>query len=353
MNLNFILEKEILACFILHKKMHNEEESITNIKSKLYNSNDLGYKILIGEVIPNLDEKEQKEYENLFNELMSTKIFENIYSEYSSYSKEEVALYILRCVIYSDDLEVDKLRDELWEKYNNAYKRLMTDYSNNPIVLLKDNNVVKTVNEFIKTPEFNKLYEETITYSNYLKELFENNKDMLNQYLQRVLKMDFNLAVNVYISHPNAYTGYAFDDDKIAWGHFKGVDNPNYNIVYLTHEFLHCLIPYEKDKDEMHHEINHCIVELTADYELWSLLNKKSTINEGHEELKKYKKFIYPYWLKYIGLDEEDLKLRLQRDNININDIPIIIDDLSKLNIKEFIDYCYEQYMKKSNDKTR
>lgn len=51
MNLNFILDENYLAYFILNRKMHNESKQIENIKNMFRSNNDIGYKKILEEDI--------------------------------------------------------------------------------------------------------------------------------------------------------------------------------------------------------------------------------------------------------------------------------------------------------------
>ena len=74
------------------------------------------------------------------------------------------------------------------------------------------------------------------------------------------------------------------------------------------------------------------------------MLEGRSTLKEGHSYLEEYKKFLYPYWLKYIGLDDNSIKSRLEKDTVNnLNEIGN--DDISNMNIEEFIKYGSNKYL--------
>lgn len=271
MNLDFILDEDYLAYFILYKKMHKESKVIEDIKNKLFSNNGLGAKKLLeGEIL-------------------------------------DASIY------------------------------------------LKDNDIKKIVDKFKNTAEFNKLYKETEIYLNKVKKYWVENKDIINNYLKRILRIDFDIKATVYITHPDTCEGYSFGDNKIVWGHYLGVEDSNYNIVYLTHEWLHCLLPFTNDDTDIDCYIKHTTIELISDYELYSLLKKESTLKEGHPYLKEYKKFMYPYWLKYIGLNDNEIRERLQRDNV---DELVNTEDnyLKNMNIKDFISFCTNEYLKENKE---
>ena len=341
MNLNFILDENYLAYYILSKKMYNESDKISSIKEALLKNNDLGYKKILNQEI--LDTKIYLNDNNIkiiIEELIQTKIFNQIYQSYNNESKEKIAIKLLLGYVKNNNIELEQAKDALWAKYMDAYKKLLNMNSYNPTNYLSDKDVMNTINNLKNTKEFKKLYEETKDYTNSIKKSWHENQDMINDYLKNILKIEFNIHLNVYISHPNCYEGFSFGDNNIAWGHFKGIDEPNYNLTYLIHEGLHHIIPFNNNDNELTCNIKHSIIELASDYELYSLLKKESTINEGHQHLNEYKRIIYPYWLRYIGLNNKEIVERQERDSIyNDNYIEDETINIKKININEFINY--------------
>ena len=331
MKLDFILDEDYLAFFILQKKMYNESKELEEIKAKL--DSDLGYKKILGEESLNpIVYLKDDNIKKLVDEFMSTSKFNEIYKLYEGKNKESLAIAILNNTIFIEDNELFDIKNDLWDKYTDGYSALLSMNSFNVSTFLLDEDVKRVINNFKNTDEFKKLYKETKLYLESVKKYWQNNKEKINDYLKSILKMSFNKEVVVYITHPNTCEGYSFGDNKIVWGHYKGINNPNYNLIYLTHEWLHSLLPFTSEDTEIDCYIKHAIIELIADYELCSMLEGNSTLSVGHSYLGEYKKFLYPYWLKYIDHD----------------------NNISDMNIEEFIKYCSERYLKIVNcDVTR
>lgn len=353
MNFNFILDEDYISLYILSTKMYNESEEIKSIKDKLLNYNDLGYKKILGEEL--LDSSiylEDNNIKKLIDNFINTDKFNQIYRNYNNDFKENIAIKILKGYIKIDDIELEKVKDCLWKKYMDSYRKLLKMDSFNPTIILLDKNVINTINYLKSTNEFKKLYEETELYLENVKRYWKENKDNINKYLKCILKVNINTHLDVYISHPNCYEGYSFGDNKIAWGHYKGIEDPNYNLVYLVHEGLHHILPFEDNDSELVCNIKHSIIELASDYELYSLLKGESTLKDGHSYLEEYKEFIYPYWLKYIGLDNNQIQERIQRDNIN-KLIEVEDNNISNMNINEFVSFCTSKYLNAFKNRKR
>lgn len=347
MSFEFILDENYLAFFILYKKMYNENKEITNIKNKLYSEHNLGYKKILEEELidPSIYLKDEN-IKKLIDDFIQSNEFNEIYKSYDNISKEEFAIKILKNKILPNDSSLDIIKNELWFKHMEGYRTLLNMNFLNIEIFLLDEDIKKLIKSFKETVEFKQLYKETEIYLDNVKKSWEENESSINQYLKRILKIDYNIKLMAYISHPNNYEGYSFDNDKIAWGHYIGINNQNYNLTYLVHEGLHCLLPFEDSDTEISSSIKHAIIELIADYELYSSLSGKSTLKEGHQELQDFRMFIYPYWLKYIDLDDYQIIQRLERDSIDLSVFHNIENiDLSHMNIQEFIDFCNKTYL--------
>lgn len=354
MDFEFVLDENYLAFFILNTKMYNESKEMENIKNKLYLDNDLGYKKILEELL--LDSSIYLKDNNiklLIENFITTDKFKEIYKLHSNESKELVAIKILKNIININDSDLEELKDDLWYKYKDGYWKLLNMNAYNPSIFMLDEDVIKTINSFKETDEFKILYDETRVYYQKVKKDWEGNKSKINNYLKNILKMNINIRPIVYISHPNTYKGFSFDNNKIAWGHYKGLEDPNYNLTYLVHEGLHSLLPFDKEETEMQSNIKHTIIEFVSDYELYSWLKGESTLNEGHPYLNEYRKFIYPYWLMYIGLNSGQIKERLVKDSVNSNELRNIEQiDILNMNIQDFIQFCTEKYLINQNDLT-
>lgn len=350
MDFKFVLDEKNIAFNILERKMHDETIEVANYRNIL--GNDIGYQKIIGkELIETSIYLQDEGINKLIKEFISTKEFESIHLSYPKTSKEEIAIKLLNNMIVNDDENLDKEKDILWDKYRDSYKKIFN--ISFPIMncYLQDIDITKTINNFINTKTFKKLYSETKEYKNMVEKSWQQNKANINTYLNDVLKTKIGKEIPVYIQHPNTCNGYNLDN-KIIWGHYKGIEDLNYNLCYLVHEGLHTLIPFTKQDTDISISIKHSIIELISDYELYSKLTNKSTIKEGHPYLEEYKKILYPYWLNYIGLSEAEQVERAIKDNVK--NIQIVNNPkLKDQNIYEFIECCINNYHKLEEQKIK
>lgn len=341
MNFDFILNKNYIAYFILNGGMYNENEEIKKVKELLY----LKYfsdvkEISSEEMIDAYYYMINKDTKLLLEELITTKEFLNIYKNYDLKSKIFVALNILNGCLPTEGESIVNLENFLWNKYRKGYSKILNEAFGNFEKRFENSNIKNAIADFINSSEFKKLYNETKEYSDFIMNGWKSNKSDINTYLKKVFKRKLNVKIKVFIVHPNSCIGFS-SDGSTFWGHYKGIDDLNYNLVYLVHEGLHSALPYDKynyTEFDCSGEVVHSIIELCSDYELYSKLSGISTLKEGHSFLTSYKEIIYPYWLTYLGLDEKEQLARSKKDHVIFNKLNN--DKIINMNIDEFIYYC-------------
>lgn len=347
MDFKFNLNEDYIAFWMLSRNMENETEQLKNIKNDLLLSNSIGYKKIINKEL--LDDSisilNNPNINNLIQEFVNTEKFNEVYKDHESENKNVFALKILTSRVTDYDEKLKDTKNYLWDKYREEYKMMNDSFSNQKFEkYLEDKDVMSVVNNFKLTDEFKIALEETKYYFDVVKQQWDDNKYNINECLSKIIKKDFSITPEVYIVHPNSHGGLNFDKNKILWGHTKGIKDPNYNLTYLVHEGLHCLLPYDMFNYPNSNNIAHTVIELASDYELYSTLKGESTINEGHPNLKPYKQMLYPLWLEYMELTPEEKTEREKKDNISLPQITN--EEIKNMNIYGFVNYCCKEYEK-------
>lgn len=246
-----------------------------------------------------------------------------------------------------------------------------------------DNNLEDSFVKLMESSLFKKYYQETLDYLNLIKEYWEKVKNRINTWLESKVKLSFsNASINVYISHPRLNVGKCVDQKNIFWGHFKGLENVNYNIIYLCHENLHALLPnencmppamnlYYSNETELNgleywkllneripgfykvfdfeFDIIHTVIELISDNELYTFLSGESKYHMGHNSkdysLVKYKEMIKPYWFLYLSLNEDEIKKR----DLKVDTSDVELFEEAKLSLDNFINFLINnKFIRKS-----
>lgn len=90
---------------------------------------------------------------------------------------------------------------------------------------------------------FIKYYHENLEYMDFIQSNWIKIKSKINTWLKEFIRIKFSRKViDVYVIHPNLNTGKCVSQKFIFWGHWKGLNDINYNIAYLCHENLHSLL---------------------------------------------------------------------------------------------------------------
>lgn len=275
--------------------------------------------------------------------------------------KNSVIVNILGTTI----IEEIELRKETIEEFfiNGEFKQFVLN-----------NNLDSKINRIMDDDLFCKYYNENLKYLSLIQNSWLKMKNGINKWLKDIIKLNpSEKSISVYISHPKLNTGKCVDQKYIFWGHFKGINDINYNITYLCHENLHALLPndncmppamklyYEKNENitnqehwdtlnasienyykifDFEFDIIHTVIELISDNELYTILSRNSKYGEGHDNpdysLVRYKELILPYWFEYLGLSSKEKKERIP-NFINKNDG--LLKENDKLNIENFINF--------------
>ena len=86
-------------------------------------------------------------------------------------------------------------------------------------------------------------------------------------------------------------------------------------MTYLIYKIVKNELSKLKAKDE-DLDIIDTIIELAITNELYTRISKESKYKIGKKDKRELKEKIYPYFLMYLGIPEEDLEKHMVRDNI-------------------------------------
>lgn len=232
-------------------------------------------------------------------------------------------------VIISTSKMPTELANYLWNKYRLSYQILQKDLHSTEI----DNNIIL---ELQQQKYFKTCYTEADQNLQRIQHSWTKNKDKINLFLSKVFKKDFTLNVTAIIVSPTLNCGRNIGDNQFIWGHVNGVNDNNYDLVYLVHESLHSY--FEKN------DLTHTIIENIADIELAIFLNKTNSY-EGHPDLKPMHIKILPFWNLYLNKGKTEIERENKINNISydIKDFEKYRTKISRMNIDEFVEFLLIQ----------
>lgn len=240
---------------------------------------------------------------------------------------------------YSD--EINKLKMKLWteykKEYNNTFndkEEIFKDYQN----FIPDDDLIYN---FIKEQKkYNKLKKEVEKYRNELLKVWDKNKKNITEILRKHIQKNIKPYEIFVVTKQLNLIDATIPNNETRGILVVGKDDNLMNIILNMLLFiLRKEIPLKNENDI----VTKSIIELLVLNELPTQLTKKSYYISGNPALLDFKRKIYPYWLMFLGVKQEDFPEYMRRDKIAFN-----IDNykynkyLSRKDLHEFIDYIYE-----------
>ena len=210
-----------------------------------------------------------------------------------------------------------EFRREFWEKYPKIYY-LITGFIEYNIVFCslrkisletQTKQMKAVLREIKKDKRVKRLIEETKLYCEKVRKDWERNKRKALKWLSELSGISLpSTTITVLITHPKLRNGVYIGEKIICWGGPE--EYPNFNTAGLCHEILHYLT-YSRKRSK----IMHSIIELLAEEEIRIRLNKKGRYFQypGRKDLKKIKRFVFPYWKRYLSERKEKNIFELEK----------------------------------------
>ncbi len=243
------------------------------------------------------------------------------------------------------------LKQKLWESYRNEYNSTYKDKL--PILkdiknFIPDNDTIYNV--VLENKNYEKIRKQAEKYRLELMKLWDKNKKNTTRLVKEILRIEIpdynffivNKELNI-IDHPI--------NGSMIIG--KNIDSSNpLNILYEIN--MHIAMNNIKWYEAEDKKFKKAIVELAVLNEYPTIINNKSYYLSGTPELQELKRWLYPYWLMYLGIPQEDFFSYMMRDKISFDvDKYAYEKELKKMNIEEFIDFCIrnQRYIIRSSKK--
>ena len=230
------------------------------------------------------------------------------------------------------------LKQKLWDtykaEYNETYKdkvAIMKDSKN----FIPDNDTIYNV--LLENKNYEKIKKQAEKYRLEIMKIWDKNKKVTNQFIKNVIRKeipDYNFFVinkelNI-IDHP------------IVGSMIIGKEIDSKNPLKILYEINMYIIMnnikwYEKEEKK----IKKAIVELAVLNEYPTMITNKSYYLSGDPELLSLKRWLYPYWLMYLGIPQDEFFSYMMRDKLSFEiDKYAYEKELKKMDIEEFIGFC-------------
>ncbi len=233
---------------------------------------------------------------------------------------------------------LSKIKESLWKTYRNEYNQtykdkmdILKDYKN---FIPNDDTIYNNV---IENKVYERIKKQAEKYRLEVMKLWDKNKKDADYLIEKVVRINIPEYTFFVV---NKELGLVDHPTKGSMVLGKAIDPKNpYMILYEI--MMNIVMNNIKIYDEKGKDFKKAIVELAVLNEYATALNKRSCYLSGDPNLLSLKRWIYPYWLMYLGIKEEDFQTYMMRDKIAFDTEKYAYEkELKKMNLEEFIDFC-------------
>ena len=234
--------------------------------------------------------------------------------------------------------DIYKLKQKLWDTYKDEYNITYKD----KLASMKDSKDFIPSNDTIynivlEQEDYEKIKKEVEKFRLEIMALWDKNKKETN-----------NLFKNIVRKYLPDYTVFVVSKELNIIDHpiqtsliiGKDIDTKE-PLKTLLEMCLYITMSNIKKYDEEGNKFKRAIVELAVLNEYATRISNRSCYLSGSPDLLSLKRWLYPYWLMYIGIPKEKFPEYMKRDKIDFDmDKYAYEKELKKMNVEEFIDFC-------------
>ena len=231
-----------------------------------------------------------------------------------------------------------KLKQKLWDTYKTEYNETYKDKE----LILKDvknfipnNDII--YNFLLENKNYEKLKKQVEKYRIEIMKIWDKNKKITNQFIKTVIRKELPNYTFFVVSKELNILDHSTKGSMIIG---RPIDSKN-QMSILYEILMNIVMDNLKYYDAEDKKIKRAIVELAVLNEYPTMIDKKSHYLSGDPELLSLKRYLYPYWLMYLGIPKDDFFSYMMRDNISFEINKYAYEkELKKMNIEEFIGFC-------------
>ena len=240
---------------------------------------------------------------------------------------------------------IHKLKQKLWfnykEQYNNAYhdkELILKDFKN---FIPNDDTIY---NIMLENKEYERIKKRVEKYRIEVLSLWDKQQKIIRKSLEEILKKTLSdytvLVVEEQLNILELSQKKQSSNKTVILGRVIDKKDPNKILIDLLYEIVKKEI---KEYPKINQLIAISVVSLAVHNELATRLNNKSYYLMGESQSTYVKRQIYPYWLMYLGVLEEEMSNYMLRDKIafDLQKYPYN-PKLKDMNIEEFINFCIQ-----------
>jgi len=231
-----------------------------------------------------------------------------------------------------------KLKQKIWDTYKNEYNstfqdklEILKDYKN----FIPNNDTVYNI--IIDTKDYEKLKKQAEASRIELMQIWDKNKKETENLMKNIIRKKLpNYKIFVVNKELNV------------------IDHPLEGVLKLKREInkkepLKVLLEMNavivknniKRYKEDYEKFKKAILEFAVLNEYATRIMGRSCYQVGSPNLQSLKRWLYPYWLMYLGVPKEEFYNYMTRDKIVFDaDKYAYEKELKRMDIEEFIEFC-------------
>ncbi len=238
--------------------------------------------------------------------------------------------------------ELQNLKEKIWQNYPKEYMKMQREnieilkYSDD---FIPDDDTV--YNYVFESAIFDKIKKETEKHRLFLMKNWDEHHKIIDQELKNIIRFPIKDTYHILVIHPLLDTVEFVSTNprkNISWGKANDCNDGLKALMRI----IYTLIKYEISSFQKDNkEIVSTVIDLAITNELHTRITKTTKYNEGFKNLQLLKKQLYPYWLMYLGADQEEMVSYMMRDQMPFDFEKYAVEkELGKVDLYGFIDFC-------------
>ena len=231
-----------------------------------------------------------------------------------------------------------KLKQKIWDTYKNEYNatfkdklEILKDYKN----FIPNNDTVYNI--ILDTKDYEKLKKQAETLRLEIMQVWDKNKKENDHLIKNILRKKLSTHTVFVVNKELNTIDYPMDGVLIVG---KEVEKKEPLKVLIAMNMIIAKNNIKRYKDE-YDKFKKAILELAILNEYPTRITGRSYYHVGSPNLLSLKRWLYPYWLMYLGIPKEEFFNYMMRDKIVFDaDKYAYEKELKRMDIEEFIDFC-------------
>ena len=231
-----------------------------------------------------------------------------------------------------------KLKQKIWDTYKNEYNstfkdklEILKDYKN----FIPNNDTVYNI--ILDNKDYEKLKKQAETLRIELMQVWDKNKKETDYLMKNIIRKKIpnykmfvvNKELNI-VDHPL--------EGVLIVGREVNKKEPLKVLLEMNMVIVKNNVKRYKDEYEKFKKV---ILELAVLNEYGTRILKRSCYHLGSPTLQSLKRWLYPYWLMYLGVPKEEFYNYMTRDKIAFDaDKYAYEKELKRMDIEEFTEFC-------------